>query len=137
MSLGITLSWLVLIVLIPLSGLVFRASGLGWAQFVALALDPRTLNALKISFGTAFIAAVINLVFGVILAWVLVRYRFPGKRVIDAMVDLPFALPTAVAGMLSISSSASSRPLSLPLSISSSASSSPGYWCATGSPASG
>ncbi|MGO4620560.1 sulfate ABC transporter permease subunit CysT [Ensifer sp. 2YAB10] len=99
LSLGITLSWLVLIVLIPLSGLVFRASGLGWSQFVALSLDPRTLNALKISFGTAFLAAIINLIFGVILAWVLVRYRFPGKRVIDAMVDLPFALPTAVAGI--------------------------------------
>nr|WP_173518780.1 sulfate ABC transporter permease subunit CysT [Ensifer sesbaniae] len=99
LSLGITLSWLVLIVLIPLSGLVFRASGLGWSDFVALTLDPRTLNALKISFGTAFLAAVINLIFGVILAWVLVRYRFPGKRVIDAMVDLPFALPTAVAGI--------------------------------------
>jgi len=99
LSLGITLSWLVLIVLIPLSGLVVRASGLGWSEFVALTLDPRTLNALKISFGTAFLAAVINLVFGVILAWVLVRYRFPGKRVIDAMVDLPFALPTAVAGI--------------------------------------
>ncbi|HEV7322703.1 MAG TPA: sulfate ABC transporter permease subunit CysT [Ensifer sp.] len=99
LSLGITLSWLVLIVLIPLSGLVFRASGLGWTKFFELALDQRTLNALKISFGTAFVAAVINLVFGVILAWVLVRYRFPGKRVIDAMVDLPFALPTAVAGI--------------------------------------
>jgi sulfate transport system permease protein len=99
LSLGITLSWLVLIVLIPLSGLVWRASGLGWAKFFELALDPRTLNALKISFGTAFLAAIINLVFGVILAWVLVRYRFPGKRVIDAMVDLPFALPTAVAGI--------------------------------------
>ncbi|MBD9651287.1 sulfate ABC transporter permease subunit CysT [Ensifer sp. ENS09] len=99
LSLGITLIWLVLIVLIPLSGLVFRASGLGWSKFFELALDPRTLNALKISFGTAFIAAIINLVFGVILAWVLVRYRFPGKRVIDAMVDLPFALPTAVAGI--------------------------------------
>ena len=99
LSLGITLSWLVLIVLIPLSGLVFRASGLGWSEFVALSLDPRTLNALKISFGTAFVAAVVNLIFGVILAWVLVRYRFPGKRVIDAMVDLPFALPTAVAGI--------------------------------------
>ncbi|MFK0274445.1 sulfate ABC transporter permease subunit CysT [Ensifer sp. NPDC090286] len=99
LSLGITLSWLVLIVLIPLSGLVFRASGLGWSKFFELALDQRTLNALKISFGTAFIAAIINLVFGVILAWVLVRYRFPGKRVIDAMVDLPFALPTAVAGI--------------------------------------
>ncbi|MGO4659451.1 molybdate ABC transporter permease subunit, partial [Ensifer sp. 2YAB10] len=80
LSLGITLSWLVLIVLIPLSGLVFRASGLGWAKFFELALDPRTLNALKISFGTAFLAAIINLIFGVILAWVLVRYRFPGKR---------------------------------------------------------
>ncbi|AFL51740.1 sulfate transport system permease protein [Sinorhizobium fredii] len=99
LALGVTLTWLTLIVLIPLSGLIWRSSGLGWSNFMALVLDERTVNALTISFGTAFIAAVVNLIFGVILAWVLVRYRFPGKRVIDAMVDLPFALPTAVAGI--------------------------------------
>ncbi|WP_164856718.1 sulfate ABC transporter permease subunit CysT [Sinorhizobium meliloti] len=99
LALGVTLAWLTLIVLIPLSGLLWRSSGLGWSKFMELALDERTVNALTISFGTAFIAAVVNLVFGVLLAWVLVRYRFPGKRVIDAMVDLPFALPTAVAGI--------------------------------------
>ncbi|MQW85475.1 sulfate ABC transporter permease subunit CysT [Sinorhizobium saheli] len=99
LALGVTLTWLILIVLIPISGLIWRSSGLGWSQFIQLTLDPRTVNALTISFGTAFIAAVVNLVFGVVLAWVLVRYRFPGKRVIDAMVDLPFALPTAVAGI--------------------------------------
>ncbi|MBB4186364.1 sulfate transport system permease protein [Sinorhizobium terangae] len=99
LALGVTLTWLTLIVLIPLSGLIWRSSGLGWSKFFALASDERTVNALTISFGTAFVAAVINLVFGVVLAWVLVRYQFPGKRVIDAMVDLPFALPTAVAGI--------------------------------------
>lgn len=99
LALGVTLSWLTLIILIPLSGLVWRSSALGWATFWELAADQRTINALRISFGTAFLAALINVVFGVILAWVLVRYRFPGKRVIDAMVDLPFALPTAVAGI--------------------------------------
>ncbi|MDK1491977.1 sulfate ABC transporter permease subunit CysT [Sinorhizobium sp. 7-81] len=99
LALGVTLTWLTLIVLIPLSGLIWRSSGLGWSKFFALASDERTVNALTISFGTALVAAVINLVFGVVLAWVLVRYRFPGKRVIDAMVDLPFALPTAVAGI--------------------------------------
>jgi sulfate transport system permease protein len=99
LALGVTLAWLILIVLIPISGLIWRSSGLGWSQFIRLTLDPRTVNALTISFGTAFVAAVVNLVFGVVLAWVLVRYRFPGKRVIDAMIDLPFALPTAVAGI--------------------------------------
>ena len=99
LALGVTLSWLILIILIPLSGLAWRSSALGWSTFWALATDQRTVNALSISFGTAFAAALINVVFGVILAWVLVRYRFPGKRVIDAMVDLPFALPTAVAGI--------------------------------------
>nr|WP_316655995.1 sulfate ABC transporter permease subunit CysT [uncultured Gellertiella sp.] len=98
-ALGFTLIWLTLIVLIPLAGLFFRSSTLGWSEFWHLALDPRTLNALKISFGTAFVAALANVVFGVMLAWVLVRYSFPGKRIIDAMVDLPFALPTAVAGI--------------------------------------
>ncbi len=98
-ALGFTLVWLTLIVLVPLAGLFLRSSSLGWDQFWALALDPRTLNALKISFGTAFIAALANVFFGVLLAWVLVRYHFPGKRVVDAIVDLPFALPTAVAGI--------------------------------------
>ncbi|NNU36685.1 sulfate ABC transporter permease subunit CysT [Rhizobium sophorae] len=99
MALGLTLTWLTLLILIPLSGLAVRSSALGWETFWSIALDPRTLNALRISFGSAFIAAIVNAVFGIILAWVLVRYRFPGKRVIDAMVDLPFALPTAVAGI--------------------------------------
>ncbi|ANL68379.1 sulfate ABC transporter permease protein CysT (plasmid) [Rhizobium phaseoli] len=99
MALGLTLTWLTLLILIPLSGLAVRSSALGWEKFWSIALDPRTLNALRISFGTAFIAAIVNAVFGIVLAWVLVRYRFPGKRIIDAMVDLPFALPTAVAGI--------------------------------------
>jgi sulfate/thiosulfate transport system permease protein len=99
MALGITLIWLILIILIPLSGLVLKSSALGWTQFWSIAADPRTLAALRMSFGGALIAAVINAIFGVMLAWVLVRYRFPGKRIIDAMVDLPFALPTAVAGI--------------------------------------
>ncbi|WP_072379984.1 sulfate ABC transporter permease subunit CysT [Rhizobium tibeticum] len=99
MALGLTLTWLTLLILIPLSGLAWRSSELGWAKFLAIAIDPRTLSALRISFGAAFAAACINAAFGVVLAWVLVRYRFPGKRVIDAMVDLPFALPTAVAGI--------------------------------------
>jgi len=99
LALGLTLIWLTLIVLIPLSGLAWRSSALGWEKFFGFAFDQRTLSALRISFGCAFIAACLNVVFGVILAWVLVRYRFPGKRVIDAMVDLPFALPTAVAGI--------------------------------------
>ncbi|KRB51319.1 sulfate/thiosulfate transporter subunit [Rhizobium sp. Root708] len=99
MALGLTLTWLTLLILIPLSGLAWRSSELGWANFWAIAFDARTLNALRISFGTAFAAACVNAVFGIVLAWVLVRYRFPGKRVIDAMVDLPFALPTAVAGI--------------------------------------
>ncbi|WP_075292739.1 sulfate ABC transporter permease subunit CysT [Pararhizobium arenae] len=99
LALGVTLSWLFLIVLIPLSGLVWRTSALGWPAFWSLATDERTVNALRISFGTAFAAAAVNVVFGVILAWVLVRYKFPGKRIIDAVVDLPFALPTAVAGI--------------------------------------
>jgi sulfate transport system permease protein len=99
LALGVTLSWLILIILIPLSGLAWRSSALGWTTFWELATDQRTINALRISFGTAFLAALVNVVFGVILAWVLVRYRFLGKRIIDAMVDLPFALPTAVAGI--------------------------------------
>jgi sulfate/thiosulfate transport system permease protein len=78
---------------------VLRSAGLGWEEFWRLATDDRTLAALKVSFLTALIAAGINAVFGLLLAWVLVRYRFPGRRLIDAFIDLPFALPTAVAGI--------------------------------------
>ncbi|HET9535122.1 MAG TPA: sulfate ABC transporter permease subunit CysT [Mesorhizobium sp.] len=99
LTLGFSLAYLTLIILIPLTGLVWRTAELGWADFVAIATDRRTLQALKISFGTALIAAAINVIFGTIVAWVLVRYKFPGRRVVDAMVDLPFALPTAVAGI--------------------------------------
>lgn len=99
LTLGFSLAYLTLIILIPLSGLVWRSASLGWSDFFAIATDRRTVKALEISFGTAFIAAAINVIFGTIVAWVLVRYRFPGRRVIDAMVDLPFALPTAVAGI--------------------------------------
>jgi len=99
MTLGVTLIWLTLIVLIPVSGLAWKSSSLGWEKFWSIASDPRTLAALRMSFGGALVAAVLNAIFGVILAWVLVRYRFPGKRILDAVVDLPFALPTAVAGI--------------------------------------
>ncbi|TIL73013.1 MAG: sulfate ABC transporter permease subunit CysT [Mesorhizobium sp.] len=99
LTLGFSLAYLTLIILIPLSGLIWRSAALGWADFWAIATDRRTINALEISFGTAFIAAMVNVVFGTIVAWVLVRYNFPGRRIVDAMVDLPFALPTAVAGI--------------------------------------
>ncbi|SDG92763.1 sulfate ABC transporter permease subunit CysT [Roseospirillum parvum] len=99
MTLGFTLAYLGLVVLIPLSAVMFRAAGLGWQDFLALATDSRTLAAVRLSFSTALLAAALNAVFGLLVAWVLVRYSFPGKRVLDAMVDLPFALPTAVAGI--------------------------------------
>ena len=99
LTLGFALVYLSMVVLIPLAGVVWRSASLGWPEFWRIATDPRTLNALKISFGGAFIAALVNVVFGTLIAWVLVRYRFPGRRLIDAMVDLPFALPTAVAGI--------------------------------------
>ena len=99
MTLGFALTYLALIVLIPLAGLVWRSTSLGWAEFWRIASDERTVRALEISFGASLIAAIVNVAFGVIVAWVLARYRFPGRRVLDAMVDLPFALPTAVAGI--------------------------------------
>ena len=99
LALGFTLAALGVIVLIPLAALVLRAASIGPADFLAIARDPRTLAALRLSFGAALIAALINTVFGLLVAWVLVRYRFPGRRFIDAAVDLPFALPTAVAGI--------------------------------------
>jgi sulfate transport system permease protein len=99
LAFGFTIAALSLIVLIPLSALVLRAASIGPTGFWAIASDPRTLAALRLSFGAALIAAAINTVFGLLLSWVLVRYRFPGRRFIDAAVDLPFALPTAVAGI--------------------------------------
>lgn len=99
LTLGYTVAYLTLIILVPLAGLAWRSAGLGAEEFLRIATDPRTTAALRVSFGAALVAALINLVFGLIVAWVLVRYRFPGRRVIDAIVDLPFALPTAVAGI--------------------------------------
>ena len=99
LTLGFVLVYLSLIVLLPLAALILKSAGLGWAGFVAVATDERTVAALWLSFSISFAAAAINAVFGLIIAWVLVRYRFPGRRILDAMVDLPFALPTAVAGI--------------------------------------
>ncbi len=99
LSLGYTIAYLSLVVLIPLAGLGIRSASLGWNEFWAIALDPRVVSALQLSFGAAMIAAIVNTIFGVLVAWVLVRYRFPGRRWLDAAVDLPFALPTAVAGI--------------------------------------
>lgn len=99
LALGVTIAALSLIVLIPLAALVLRAASIGPTAFYEIATDQRTLAALRLSFGTALLAATVNAVFGLLIAWVLVRYRFPGRRIIDAAVDLPFALPTAVAGI--------------------------------------
>jgi len=99
LTLGYTLFYLCLIVLIPLSALVLRTFALTWDQFWTAVSSPRVLAAYRLTFGASFIAALVNVVFGLLLAWVLVRYRFPGKRIVDALVDLPFALPTAVAGI--------------------------------------
>ena len=98
-TLGFTLFYLSLIVLLPLGALVAKASGLGLGGLRAVAVEPRVLAALKTSFGAALAAASIDVVFGAIVAWTLTRYRFPGRRLVDALVDLPFALPTAVAGI--------------------------------------
>jgi sulfate transport system permease protein len=99
LTLGFTLLYLGVIVLIPLAALIMRSAGMGWEGFLAAAFTPRALAAYRLSFGTALVAAAINAVSGLIIAWVLVRYSFPGKRLVDAVVDLPFALPTAVAGI--------------------------------------
>jgi sulfate transport system permease protein len=99
LTLGFTLTYLSLIVLIPLAVLFVQAAGAGGAKFWSELANPRTLSAFRVSFETALLAAGINAVFGLIIAWVLVRYRFPGRRFVDALIDLPFGLPTAVAGI--------------------------------------
>ncbi len=98
-ALGATLLWLGLLVLIPLAALVWRASGLGLSGILAIASQPRVAAALRLSFGLSLLAAALNVILGGIVAWVLTRYEFPGRRLLDAAVDLPFALPTAVAGI--------------------------------------
>ncbi|MBH5368207.1 MULTISPECIES: sulfate ABC transporter permease subunit CysT [Bradyrhizobium] len=99
LTMGLTLSWLSVIILIPLAGLFLRSLELSPEQFWNILSSRRTLNALRVSFGLAFAAACVNLVMGSIIVWALVRYRFPGRRIFDAIVDVPFALPTAVAGV--------------------------------------
>jgi sulfate transport system permease protein len=99
LTLGLTLFYLGLVVLMPLAALIMKSSGMGLQGFIDAAFTPRALAAYRLSFGTALIAAAIVAVIGVIVSWVLVRYQFPGKRLLDACVDLPFALPTAVAGI--------------------------------------
>ncbi|MFC0686248.1 sulfate ABC transporter permease subunit CysT [Novosphingobium clariflavum] len=99
LTFGFSLAWLSLIVLIPLSTLFLKSAGMGWHAFLEVGFSPRALAAYRLSFGTAAAAALVNAVFGLLVAWVLVRYRFPGKGVVGALVDLPFALPTAVAGI--------------------------------------
>jgi sulfate/thiosulfate transport system permease protein len=99
LTLGFTIFYLSLIVLIPLSATFLKASSLTWAQFWHIVSSPRAVASYRLSFGASFIGASINLLFGLLVAWVLVRYRFPGRRLLDSIVDLPFALPTAVAGI--------------------------------------
>jgi len=99
LSLGFALLYLSLIVLIPLSAAFLKTFTLTWSQFLEATTTPRVLASYRLSFGASFLAALLNAAFGLIVAWVLVRYEFPAKRMVDALVDLPFALPTAVAGI--------------------------------------
>jgi sulfate/thiosulfate transport system permease protein len=96
---GFTLLYLSLIVLIPIAALFLRTTSLSWGEFWSTVTAPRVLASYQLSFGASFVAALVNAVFGLLITWVLVRYSFPGKRIVDALVDLPFALPTAVAGI--------------------------------------
>ncbi|ESK41315.1 sulfate ABC transporter, permease CysT [Acinetobacter nectaris CIP 110549] len=99
LSLGYTILYLSIIVFLPLSAVFIKSIGIGWDGFLGIIQDTRILKALQLSFSTALIAAFINVFLGLLLAWCLVRYHFPGKRIVDALIDLPFALPTAVAGI--------------------------------------
>ena len=99
LSLGFTLAYLGLIVLVPLSAAFVRTAGMSWHDFVGAVWAPRVIEAYRLTFGASLAAGLVNMVFGLVVAWVLVRYSFPGKRIVDALVDLPFALPTAVAGI--------------------------------------
>jgi sulfate transport system permease protein len=99
LSLGITCTYLSLMVLLPLATVFTRTAELSWDAFWTTVTDPRVVASYRVTFGASFVAALVNTVFGLLVAWVLVRYKFPGRRLVDAMVDLPFALPTAVAGI--------------------------------------
>jgi sulfate transport system permease protein len=99
LALGFALLYLCFIVLIPLSAVFLKTFTVSWGTFVATVTSPRVMASYRLTFGMSFLAALVNGVFGLLVAWVLVRYRFPGKRIVDALVDLPFALPTAVAGI--------------------------------------
>lgn len=99
LALGFTVVYLSLIVLIPLSAAFVRTATLSWPEFWNIVTTPRVMASYRLTFGASFAAALVNAIFGLLVAWVLVRYRFPGKRLVDALVDLPFALPTAVAGI--------------------------------------
>ena len=99
LTMGITLFWLALIVIIPLCAVVLRSAGSGWQHFIDVGFSPRAMAAYRVTFISALIATAINAVFGLIIAWVLVRIKFPGRRLLSAAIDLPFALPTAVAGI--------------------------------------
>lgn len=115
LTLGMTMLWLGLLVLLPMAAVIVRSLGLGPAHFVDVAFSARALAAYRLSFGAALVAAAINGVFGLLIAWVLVRYNFPAKRLIGALVDLPFALPTAVAGIALTAIYASNGPIGGPL----------------------
>ena len=99
MTMGFTLFYLSVIVLIPIGALFLKAFDLSWRELWELATNDRALAAYRLTFGASFVAALANAVFGTLLAWVLVRYEFPGRRFIDGLIDFPFALPTAVAGL--------------------------------------
>ncbi|WP_153730821.1 sulfate ABC transporter permease subunit CysT [Sporosarcina obsidiansis] len=99
LTLGFTLFYLSILVLLPLSMVFVKSSGLSWGEFLGVVTEKRVMASYRLSFGTAFTASVINLVFGILIAWVFVRYHFPFRRLLDGLIDLPFALPTAVAGI--------------------------------------
>src|SRR3972149_5399189 len=99
LTMGFTLLYLSLIVLIPLSALFLKSATINWSEFWSTVTDPRVMASYRLSFGASFVGAAINAVFGLVVAWVLVRYTFPGKKIVDALVDLPFAMPTAVSGI--------------------------------------
>ncbi|MBC7983600.1 MAG: sulfate ABC transporter permease subunit CysT [Candidatus Obscuribacterales bacterium] len=111
LTFGFTTFMLSAVVLIPLAALVFKTAGLSWEQFLAVVLDPRAVASYRLTFGAALLAASINAVFGFIVAWTLVRYEFPGRRLLDALIDMPFALPTAVSGIALTAVFASNGPL--------------------------
>src|SRR5687767_14386290 len=99
LSLGITVAYLSVVVLLPMAALVVKSGTMGWAQFRRVVFSESVLSAYRLTFGASALAAAANVVLGLLVAWVLARYAFPGKRVMDAVIDLPFALPTAVAGI--------------------------------------